>query len=85
MCSSEADKRTSGQTLSAGGTGGFLYWSLFYPIDVIKSAIMTDAINPKERKYTSFFDAGSKLLKEGGVKRLYAGRQRTDLTLTDRS
>lgn len=61
------------QIMLAGGLGGFFYWSLFYPIDVIKSAIMTDAINPAERQYKGFLDAGSKLLKQGGVKRLYAG------------
>ena len=57
----------------AGGFGGFLYWSLFYPVDVIKSAMMTDAINKSDRKYKGFMDAASQLYKQGGVKRLYAG------------
>ena len=61
------------QIMAAGGAGGFFYWSLFYPVDVIKSALMTDAINPAERQYKGFLDAGSKLFKQGGVKRLYAG------------
>uniref|UniRef100_A0A7S0T6P7 Mitochondrial carrier protein n=1 Tax=Mantoniella antarctica TaxID=81844 RepID=A0A7S0T6P7_9CHLO len=61
------------QIMIAGGAGGFCYWSIFYPIDVIKSAMMTDAINPAERQYKGFLDAGSKLLKQGGWKRLYAG------------
>jgi len=49
------------------------YWSLFYPLDVIKSAIMTDSVNPAERQYKGFFDAAGKLYKQGGVKRFYAG------------
>lgn len=38
-------------TVTAAGTGGLLYWLAIYPIDQIKSAIMTDSINPAERKY----------------------------------
>lgn len=37
--------------ISAGGLGGLLYWLAIYPIDVIKSAMATDSIIPKERKY----------------------------------
>ncbi len=64
---------TDVQIMAAGGLGGFCYWSLFYPIDVIKSALMTDNIDPKKRQYKGFLDAGSQLIKQGGVKRLYAG------------
>lgn len=37
--------------ISAGGLGGLLYWLAIYPVDVIKSAMATDSIIPKERKY----------------------------------
>lgn len=47
----ESGVATDVQIMIAGGAGGFFYWSLFYPIDVIKSAIMTDSINPAERQY----------------------------------
>merc|ERR1719199_1219511 len=47
------------QIMFAGGFGGFLYWSLFYPVDVIKSAMMTDSINPAERQYKGFLDAAA--------------------------
>lgn len=39
--------------LAAAGTGGLLYWSSIYPIDVIKSAMQTDSINPAERQYAN--------------------------------
>lgn len=37
--------------ISAGGAGGILYWLSIYPIDVIKSAMATDALEPSKRKY----------------------------------
>ena len=37
--------------ITAGGLGGLLYWLAIYPVDVIKSAMATDSIVPKERKY----------------------------------
>ena len=40
------------QVLSAAGVGGLLYWMMIFPVDVVKSAIMTDSIVPAERKYT---------------------------------
>ena len=61
------------QIMFAGGFGGFLYWSLFYPVDVIKSAMMTDSINQAERQYKGFLDAAKKLHAQGGTRRLYAG------------
>ena len=69
----EDGKATNGQIILSGGIGGFFYWSLFYPIDVIKSALMTDAVNPAKRKFTGFFDAASKLYASGGVKAFYRG------------
>lgn len=35
----------------AGGLGGVGYWTFCYPLDIIKTALQTDAINPAERKY----------------------------------
>ena len=69
----EDGKPRDWEIMFAGGLGGFFYWSLFYPVDVIKSAMMTDSINKAERKYSGFLDAGSQLYKQGGLRRLYAG------------
>ncbi len=49
------------------------YWTLSYPLDIIKSAIQTDAVNPAERRYKGWAHAASSLWKEGGVKRYTAG------------
>jgi solute carrier family 25 carnitine/acylcarnitine transporter 20/29 len=69
----ESGVATDLQICAAGGAGGFFYWSLFYPVDVIKSAIMTDALDKSKRKYSGFLDAGRQLIAQGGVRRLYAG------------
>ncbi|CAG9463121.1 unnamed protein product [Pedinophyceae sp. YPF-701] len=59
--------------LTSAGIGGLLYWVTVYPIDVIKSAMMTDALAKTERRYPSFLATASSLMKEGGVKRFYKG------------
>ena len=60
--------------MASGGLGGFFYWSLFYPVDVIKSAMMTDRIDRRSANTRGgFLDAGGQLIKQGGIKRLYAG------------
>ena len=37
--------------VTAGGLGGMLYWLVIFPVDVIKSAMQTDAIVKADRKY----------------------------------
>lgn len=59
--------------LSAAGVGGLLYWMMIFPIDVIKSAIMTDSIVPAERKYTGMINTAQQLYAEGGISRFYKG------------
>ncbi|PRW60530.1 mitochondrial carrier [Chlorella sorokiniana] len=59
--------------LGAGATGGILYWLAIFPVDVIKSAMMTDSIDPAQRKYPSIPVAARKLWAEGGVSRFYRG------------
>jgi len=39
------------QVMLAGGLGGVGYWSLCYPLDIIKTAIQCDDIDPSKRKY----------------------------------
>lgn len=59
--------------LSAGGIGGTLYWLAIFPVDVVKSAMMTDSIVRSERRYSNMLDCASQLYKEGGIKRFYRG------------
>eukprot|EP00960_Hanusia_phi_P067723 766685-Hanusia_phi.AAC.2 len=55
----------------AGSVGGFLYWSLTYPVDVVKSAMQGDSLENK--KYNGMTDTFSKLWKEGGAMRFTRG------------
>lgn len=59
--------------LGAGGFGGILYWLAIYPVDVVKSAMMTDSINPSQRAYPNMLSAARKLWSEGGLSRFYRG------------
>lgn len=59
--------------MAAGGTGGILYWLAIFPVDVIKSAMMTDSIDPKQRRYPSIPAAARALWAEGGLPRFYRG------------
>lgn len=61
------------QVLVAGGAGGLGYWTLSYPLDIIKSAIQTDSIYPEKRRYHGVIDTAKRLWAEGGVKRYTAG------------
>src|SRR5687768_4949818 len=38
-------------TFLSGGWAGFGFWGIFYPFDVIKTRMQTDASNPSERRY----------------------------------
>jgi solute carrier family 25 carnitine/acylcarnitine transporter 20/29 len=63
----------TGAVLAAGGAGGLAYWLACYPLDIIKSALQTDAIHPAQRKYAGWADAARQLWAEGGAKRFTAG------------
>ncbi|KAK9906772.1 hypothetical protein WJX75_007691 [Coccomyxa subellipsoidea] len=60
-------------TVAAAGTGGLMYWLAIYPIDQVKSAMMTDSIIKSERKYPTMASAFKKLYAEGGVPRFFKG------------
>ena len=38
------------QTMVAGGIGGLAYWALTYPLDIVKSSMQTDTVDPTRRK-----------------------------------
>ena len=60
--------------LISGAVGGFQYWFMTYPTDVIKSSMMADELDKSKRKYSGILDCAKKLYRrEGGLKRLYAG------------
>lgn len=59
--------------ITAGGLGGLLYWLAIYPVDVIKSAMATDNIEPSKRKYPDMATTYKKLMADGGPRRFYRG------------
>jgi len=63
----------AGYVLGSAALGGIMYWCAIYPIDVCKSAIMTDDIDPAKRKFPNLRTAFTKLYAEGGVGRFYKG------------
>eukprot|EP01133_Synstelium_polycarpum_P005928 gene5928-6867_t len=61
------------KVMLAGGVGGMSYWTLTYPIDVIKSSIQTDAIQPSQRRYANLIDCASKIYRQQGIAGFYKG------------
>lgn len=59
--------------LLAGSIGGVLFWTVTYPVDVIKSAMQGDANDPAKRKYHGTVDTVRKLWAEGGASRFARG------------
>ncbi len=64
---------TVSQLLTAGGLGGICYWGFTYPLDVIKSSIQGDNLDPSQRRYRGVLDCARKLYADGGAKRFYRG------------
>lgn len=60
-------------TLVSGAIGGWFYWFIFFPIDVIKSSLQSDNPDKSKRRYKGAIDAYHILMKEGGIKRFYTG------------
>ncbi|KAK2151998.1 hypothetical protein LSH36_342g00022 [Paralvinella palmiformis] len=58
----------------AGGIGGFLYWFLTYPTDVLKSSLQSDNSDPTKRRFRGYIDCAKYLYKkEGGIPRFFRG------------
>ncbi len=48
------------------------FFSLFF-LDVIKSSIQTDNINPSQRKYQGIIDCAKKIYAKEGIRGFYKG------------
>ena len=50
----------------SGTVGGFLYWILTYPTDVIKSAMQADDVIKSKRKYKGLVDCVQRMYGVAG-------------------
>eukprot|EP01117_Protostelium_nocturnum_P002987 TRINITY_DN13918_c0_g1_i1.p1 TRINITY_DN13918_c0_g1~~TRINITY_DN13918_c0_g1_i1.p1 ORF type:complete len:299 (-),score=120.64 TRINITY_DN13918_c0_g1_i1:57-953(-) len=71
--SEQSGNMAAWKVLVSGGVGGMAYWGFTFPLDVIKSSIQTDAINPAERKYKGWVDCASKIYRSQGTKGFFRG------------
>lgn len=59
--------------LTAGGAAGFMYWSILYPVETVKSAMQGDASNPNQRLYRNWIDAVRKIYQQQGYQAFWRG------------
>jgi solute carrier family 25 carnitine/acylcarnitine transporter 20/29 len=59
---------TSGWSMLFGAAGGFCFWLACYPLDVVKSKIQVDSMDPTKRTYKGMTDCFVKTFKAEGVK-----------------
>jgi solute carrier family 25 carnitine/acylcarnitine transporter 20/29 len=62
-----------GVNMVSGSIGGFFFWAMTYPQDVVKSAMQADSIDKSQRKYRGVLDCYKQLFREGGLKRFTRG------------
>jgi solute carrier family 25 carnitine/acylcarnitine transporter 20/29 len=60
-------------TFVAGGWAGFGFWGIFYPLDVIKTRMQTDATFPQDRRYKNTLDCINQIFNKEGVPGFYKG------------
>lgn len=60
-------------SMLAGSVAGILFWVSIYPLDVIKTAMMTDSMVKGERKYPTMMQTTKLLWQEGGPRRFLKG------------
>ena len=57
----------------SGGCAGIMYWSAFYPADVVKSRLQTAAANAAEGAPSSFPTMFKHIFRTEGIRGLYRG------------
>eukprot|EP00753_Platysulcus_tardus_P000051 PLAT10044.1.p1 GENE.PLAT10044.1~~PLAT10044.1.p1 ORF type:complete len:345 (+),score=137.18 PLAT10044.1:20-1054(+) len=60
-------------TFIAGGLAGVAYWLITYPLDVVKSVVQADSVDPAQRRYRGFFHAAKELYRTEGLARFTRG------------
>ena len=60
-------------TLTAGGLGGIVYWTLCYPMDVNKSKMQTEPSDKSLRRFRNSIHCSLTILKENGWRGFWRG------------
>jgi len=69
----KGEKPTLLTTFLAGGGAGFSFWGLWYPLDIIKTRMQTDATMPADRKYKNIADCVMKIMRNEGGRAFFKG------------
>jgi solute carrier family 25 carnitine/acylcarnitine transporter 20/29 len=67
------EKPTLLTTFLAGGGAGFSFWGVWYPLDIIKTRMQTDATMPQDRKYKNIADCVRKIMRNEGPSAFFKG------------
>lgn len=59
--------------LTYGATAGYGLWGSIYPVDVVKSKIQTDSLDPSKQKYRGMLDCARQTWRAQGVKGFTGG------------
>lgn len=65
------------QTIFSGGVSGVLFWTVFFPADVVKTRVQVELKGKRKNSGAdirpSFFNTMRQLYLEGGIRTLYSG------------
>lgn len=56
-----------------GAGAGYAMWFTAYPIDIVKSKLQTDSLNPKEQQYKGTLDCFRQIYQTNGIKGFFRG------------
>lgn len=56
-----------------GACAGYAMWLNVYPLDIIKSKLQTDALDPKKQQYKGMLDCAAKIYQQNGIKGFFRG------------
>lgn len=56
-----------------GAVAGFLFWGVYYPLDVVKTKMQTDHIDKSKRIYEGTLDCFRQTYRNGGIGNFYKG------------
>eukprot|EP01087_Luapelamoeba_hula_P003329 TRINITY_DN13136_c0_g1_i1.p1 TRINITY_DN13136_c0_g1~~TRINITY_DN13136_c0_g1_i1.p1 ORF type:complete len:338 (-),score=37.24 TRINITY_DN13136_c0_g1_i1:46-1059(-) len=70
---SEDGELSNSAIIVSAGAAGILFWLSVYPLDVIKSAMQSDHLDPRHRRYHTIVDCARQMYTEQGIARFWRG------------